>query len=212
MARAVANEQGLTARIVGLNLASGGWLGAARAQALARLSAMGLPSKRDEYWRYTNPSSLIQAGAPEAAVFHAKDQPEAFDTIDRLKLVFVDGQFDAEASDDLSLSGVTIERLATVAQTDIHWARELYGVLEARGQSPVERPLAALCTAFATDGVLIRVTGKAAKPISLIYLHKSNTSDVILHNCIKVEAGAEATLLESGPAGVSPYPHPRPRP
>jgi Fe-S cluster assembly protein SufD len=202
MARAVANEQGLTARIVGLNLASGGWLGAARAQALARLSAMGLPSKRDEYWRYTNPSSLIQAGAPEAAVFHAKDQPEAFDTIDRLKLVFVDGQFDAEASDDLSLSGVTIERLATVAQTDIHWARELYGVLEARGQSPVERPLAALCTAFATDGVLIRVTGKAAKPISLIYLHKSNTSDVILHNCIKVEAGAEATLLESGPAGA----------
>ncbi len=202
LALALAKEQALASRIAGLNLAVGGWLGAARAQALARLSVMGLPIKRDEYWRYTDPTSLTQAQAPAASLFETQDETPAFDAIDCLKLIFVDGVFDAVASDDPTLAGVTIERLAKVATTDIHWARDLYGVLEARGQSPVERPLAAMNTAFATEGVLIRVTGKAAKPISIIYLRKSPSSDVILHHCIKIETGATATILESGPAAA----------
>ena len=124
-----------------------------------------------------------------------------FDGTDRLKIVFVDGVFDAEASDDLSLEGITIERLAD-AQSDLHWAKSLYGVLEERGQTPVLRPLAALNTAFATDGVLIHVKGKTSKPVNLIYRHETKTSDAILHNCVKLEPGAEMTLLENGPAAA----------
>ncbi len=75
---------------------------------------------------------------------------------------------------------------------------------------------------------LIRVTGKAAKPVSLIYLHRDETSDAILHHLIKVEEGAELTVLENGPAaarfnkcmevdvadggGVPPCPRAGPRP
>ena len=95
-----------------------------------------------------------------------------------------------------------LERLAEAGNKDIHWAQGTYGVLEARGQSPVARPFAALNSAFATDGVLIHVTGKAAKPVSLVYVHDSDTSDAILHHCIKLEAGAELTLLENGPAAA----------
>jgi Fe-S cluster assembly protein SufD len=62
--------------------------------------------------------------------------------------------------------------------------------------------LAALNTAFATDGVVIRATGKAAKPISLVYLHADEASDVMLHCVVRVEAGAEVTLLETGPAAA----------
>jgi Fe-S cluster assembly protein SufD len=167
---------------------------------LQRLTGMGLPGKRDEYWRYTDPTDLIVPAAPQAALFDMSDEPMAFDGIDRLKLVFVDGVFDAAASDDPALAGVEITRLGQVP--DLHWARELYGVLEARGQAPVPRPLATLNTAFATEGLLIRVTGKAAKPVNLIYLHESETSDAILHHCVKVEAGAELTLLENGPAAA----------
>ncbi|MEO1306767.1 MAG: SufD family Fe-S cluster assembly protein, partial [Pseudomonadota bacterium] len=43
---------------------------------------------------------------------------------------------------------------------------------------------------------------KAERPVNLIYLHKSETSDAILHHCIKVEAGAELTVLETGPAAA----------
>ncbi|MFP5479010.1 MAG: Fe-S cluster assembly protein SufD [Alphaproteobacteria bacterium] len=203
MALPKVKEDALAARLAALPaVAWKGWLGAARADALARLAAMGLPARRDEYWRYTDPTSLVAAEATPAARFNPGDEVAAFDGIDRLKLVFVDGVFDPAQSDDPTLAGVEIERLAEAGAADIHWAQGLYGVLEARGQSPVQRPLAALNTAHATDGVLIRVTGRAARPVALIYAHESTTSDAMLHHCVKVEAGAELTLLESGPAAA----------
>ena len=187
------------ARLAALDLPEGGWSAASRKAAVARVRAMGLPGARDEYWKYTRPQTLVSAEAPKAAVFDSGETP-VFDEVDRLKVVFVDGVFDAEASDDLSLEGVEIARLADSA--DIHWAQDLYGKLEEAGQTPVERPLAALNTAFATDGLLLRVTGKVSKPINLIYLHRSETSDVMLHHVVKVEEGGDVTILENGPAAA----------
>ncbi len=178
-----------------------GCLAPARAAALARLRETGLPVRRDEYWKYTRPDTLTQPEAPAAALFHPTEAP-VFGEIDRVRLVFVDGVFDSAQSDDPTVAGVTIERLAEVAEADIHWAKDLYGVLEARGQDPVQRPLAALNTAFARDGVVIHATGAAAKPVSLVYLHRNETSDAILHHVIRVESGAELTVLENGPAAA----------
>lgn len=203
MALPKVKEDALAARLAALPAQVGkGWIASARADALARLSAMGLPARRDEYWRYTDPTSLNAPEAPLAHRFDASDEAQPFDGLDRLKIVFVDGVFDPAASDDLTLAGVTIERLAEVGAKDIHWAQGLYGALETRGQTPVARPFAALNTAHATDGVLIHVTGKAAKPVSLIYVHESEVSDAILHHCVKLEPGSELTLLENGPAAA----------
>jgi Fe-S cluster assembly protein SufD len=203
MALPKAMDDALSARLAALARPEArGWLAPARADALARLTAMGLPTRRDEYWRYTNPASLNVADAPAAARFNPGDEAAPFDDLDRLKIVFVDGVFDPEASDDLGLAGVRIERLAQAGAADIHWAQGLYGVLEARGQTPVQRPFAALNSACATDGVLIHVTGRAPKPISLVYVHDSEASDAILHHCVKLDPGAELTLLENGPAAA----------
>ncbi len=177
-----------------------GWSTPAREDAMTRFHAMGVPHRRDEYWRFTNPGDLIAPEAPEAAVFRSGDRM-VFDAVDRLRLVFVDGVFDAAASDDPVLAGVEILRLADAEDAGA-WARDLYGTLERRGQSPVARPLAALNTAAATDGLLIRATGRAARPVSLIYHHADPHSDAILHHLIRVEAGAELTLLENGPAAA----------
>ncbi|MFW5678420.1 MAG: SufB/SufD family protein [Rhodosalinus sp.] len=191
----------LDARLATLTLPSDGWPRAAREAALARLRGMGLPGPRDEYWRFTRPDSLNAPEPAEAATFDTDEAP-MFDAFDRLRIVFVDGVFDPDASDDLSLEGIEIERLAEAGRADLHWARDLYGTLETRGQSPVPRPLAALNTAFAADGVLIRVTGTPSKPVSLIYQHRSTTSDAYLHHCVKLEQGARFTLLENGPAAA----------
>ena len=187
-------------RIASHAMPQGGWSEAARRDALARLRAMGLPDRRDEYWKYTRPDTLVQAEPIPAALFDGEEEP-VFGAIDRLRIVFVDGVFDADASDDLALEGVRIERLAE-ACADIHWARDLYGVLETRGQKPVARPLAALNTAFAADGVLLHVTGKVSKPINLQYFHRDESSDAILHHVIRVDAGAEVTVVENGPAAA----------
>jgi Fe-S cluster assembly protein SufD len=202
MAVAKVKADTLAARIAGLTFDGAGWLGAARKGALSRLTAMGMPVKRDEYWRYTDPGSLTAADVQPADIFESGTDSMVFDAIDRVKLVFVDGVFDSAASDDPALGGVEILMLDAARTADIHWAKDLYGVLETRGQTPVERPLAALNSAFATDGVLIRATGRGEKPVSLIYHHKSEVSDAIVHHCIKVDAGAEVTILENGPGAA----------
>jgi Fe-S cluster assembly protein SufD len=204
MAAPQAKIDATEARLAGLAMPAGeaAWAGDVRGAALARVRQMGLPGRRDEYWKFTDPSTLVQPEAPEAALFDPGSEAPLYDGIDRLKIVFIDGVFDAEASDDLTLEGVTIERLAEVMARDIHWAKDFYGSLEARGQSPVPRPLAALNSAFATDGVVIHATGKVEKPISLIYLHRDPKSDAILHHLVKVDAGAEVTVLENGPAAA----------
>ena len=190
------------ARLAMLDLPDGvGWITEARTAAVNRVQAMGLPHGRDEYWKFTKPDTLVQPEPATAALFHNDEGPLWADMA-RLKIVVVEGVFDADASDDLALEGMEIERLADVARKDIHWAKDLFGVLETRGQTPVDRPLAALNTAFAQDGVVIRVTGRVIRPINLIYLHKSDSSDVMMRHCIKVEDGAEMTLLETGPAAA----------
>ncbi|HBT02159.1 MAG TPA: Fe-S cluster assembly protein SufD [Citreicella sp.] len=199
MALPQAKQTATEARLAALSLPEGGWSGPARAEALDRVRAMGLPGARDEYWKYTRPDTLVAAEAPVAKVV-ADDEVPLFDGTDRLSIVFVNGVFDAEASDDLTLEGLTIDRLADAP--DIHWAKDLYGRLETHGQTPVQRPLAALNTAFASDGLLIRVTGKVAKPVNLIYRHADERSDVILHHVVKVEEGGDVTLLENGPAAA----------
>jgi Fe-S cluster assembly protein SufD len=234
-ARPGPRREATEARLAALALPpGGGWLDRARQAALQRLAEMGLPLRRDEYWRFTDPAALNAPGAapspaagrgggeaavaardgggatfaaPEdvaAAAFAApEDVPAAaFAAAGALRLVFVDGRFDAAASDPLALDGVAIERLAEAAGREGHWAQGLFGALEAEGQSPIARPFAALNTAFAPDGVLIRATGRTARPVHIVHRQRAPTSDAILHHVVRVEPGASLTLLESGPAAA----------
>jgi Fe-S cluster assembly protein SufD len=177
------------------------WATAARARAAQALRAEGAPGRRDEYWRFTDPSSLASLPAPAAEVFKVEG-PMVFDGIDRLRLVFVDGVFAPELSDPLELAGVEIQPLAAALRSDIHWARDVFGALEARGQRPVARPFAALNTARAAEGFAIRATGRAAKPVSFVYLHRAETSDALIRHVIRLDPGADLTLLENGPAAA----------
>ena len=206
MARAALKQQkadATEARLAGLSLPGGeaGWARDARQAALERVRTMGLPHRRDEYWKFTDPASLTRPEPIPAALFDAAETP-LFDGVDRLRITFVDGVFDPGASDDLSLEGIEVDRLSDAVARDIHWARDVFGVIEAGSHDRVDRPLAAWNTAFASDGICIRVTGRPSKPVHVRYIHKSESSDAILHHCIKVEPGAEMTLLENGPAAA----------
>ncbi len=202
MALAQSKQDATQARIGALTLPEvSGWSRTTREDALNRLTAMGLPGARDEYWRFTRPEALNAPEAPYAAIFDANETP-VFDQLDRIRIVFRDGVFDAEASDDLSEANLEIDRLSDAETSDIHWAKGLYGVLEAAGQKPVQRPFAALNTAFASDGFVIRATGQVARPVHLCYLHEKTDSDAILHFVVRVDPGASLTLLENGPAAA----------
>lgn len=202
-ARRVARLQGTAEWLSHLTLPEGGgWLRRAREAALDRLRGIGLPERRDEYWRFTSPAPFLTEAAAPAEVFEITDEAIVFSGIDRLKIVFVDGVFDADASDDLAAEGLEISRLSEAGKADIHWAQDIYGVLEARGQEPVARPLAALNAAMASDGVLIRATGRVSRPVSLIYRRCHQSAEAVLRHVIRIEPGAEMTLLENGPVAA----------
>lgn len=177
-----------------------GWAREARARAEACVAAEGLPGRRDEYWRFTNPEPLTAAAAPGGAPAAGNDDP--FAEVDRLRLVFVDGVFVPGLSDAPEAAGVEIQPLGQALAADIHWAREVFGRLEAEGQDPVARVLLALNTARATAGVAIRATAAAARPVAIEYRHTAAGSDALVHHVVRVEAGAALTLLENGRAGA----------
>ena len=173
------------------------WAENARRAARARMLALGAAGRRDEYWRYTNPAVLNAPEAPEAEILQLDEAP-VFDGFDKLLITFVDGVYQPDLSDDLSGEGLEVSLLDEALDMDIHWAGELFGVLEAKGQHPVPRPFAALNTALAGQGVVIRATGKVSRPVALRYCRSELRSDVLIHHVIRVEAGAELTILENG--------------
>jgi Fe-S cluster assembly protein SufD len=109
-----------------------------------------------------------------------------FDGIDRLRLVFVDGVFDAAASDDLALEGCRSTRCPPPI-TGRPLGRRLYGTLETSGRTG-GASLRGAEHAGARDGVLIRVTGKPARP-STSSTAAPRRADVYFHHVIRLEPG-----------------------
>lgn len=179
----------------------GAWSKAARKAALARVQQMGAPNRRDEYWKFTDPTGLTAAQSNEAAPLRTEES-QVFSDVDCLTITFVDGIYAPDRSDDLSEEGLTLEVLSDAMDSDIHWVESVYGVLENRGQDPVARPLAALNTAVASQGLVLHVTGKVKRPVAFYYVHENATSDAVIHHVVKLEAGASVSVLESGPGAA----------
>ncbi|MDE2788937.1 MAG: Fe-S cluster assembly protein SufD [Paracoccaceae bacterium] len=191
-----------------------GWHGLARRDALNRLRTMGLPVPRDEYWRFSGPGPLIwpiEGTSPETTrppvdctmPLHASAAVRSvFQETDCLRMVFIDGVFSPDRSDDLVMANVDIVPLSEAMALDIHWSRDLFGKLEADGQSPIARPLAALNTAVARNGFVMDVHGQVPKPVCMVYLRETDQSEAIIHSLVKIRKGASVTLLENGPGAA----------
>jgi len=181
--------------------AGGRWITGLRQAALERLHDMGLPSRRDEYWRTTRPEAFAGTDVIAAAVLQS-DEATVFASSDNLNVVFVDGVLDLAASDDLTGENLEITPLSVASARDIHWAKETYSKLEARGQDPVERPFAALNSALATEGLIIRATGPVSRPLCIQYVRLNPAADAMIHHVIKLEKGSDLTVLEGGAAAA----------
>ena len=70
-----------------LSNANAGWSHEARKSALSRLENIGLPSNRDEYWKYTNPAELLTGNLNVSSV-DGLEHANVFSEIELLKIVF----------------------------------------------------------------------------------------------------------------------------
>ena len=172
-----------------------------RAAAFERFSAVGLPHRRIEEWKYTDLRALMRDAKPlaipadAAAKARAKEAGALLADIGSRRLVFVDGAFAPELSDLAAPeTGLAIRPMAqALAQNDA--LTKHVGKVFATDDVAV-----ALNTAFMGDGVVIHVAAGAAveRPIHLVFAASGDKPAALFtRSLIVIEKGARAMIVES---------------
>jgi Fe-S cluster assembly protein SufD len=182
------------------------WLGDARRAAISRFAEIGFPGPKNEDWKYTGTTPLL------ASPFHSALGTEqlAYDRdhverriaavaipADAVRLVFVDGVFDAALSGEIAASrGVLARDLAAdMVATDSIAATRL-----GRGFDVGAHGFAALNSAFAEDGAVVRIgAGHAAsRPIHVVCFATGGETPKLATTraLIVCEQDSSATVIE----------------
>ncbi|MGI9248838.1 MAG: Fe-S cluster assembly protein SufD [Woeseiaceae bacterium] len=161
----------------------------ARQAALAHLDEHGLPTLRDEDWKYTDLSPLVDisnrwltAGGQQQSPVVQNDAVEAIvNSIDATWLVIANGAIDDRFFGISTDNGVELSRFS-----------------DAPSPFAMERPLADLNTALLQDGLRVRVTGSLARPVGILVIDRAGASAAVAQACvdIEVEPGASAEFIE----------------
>src|SRR4051794_5089029 len=148
---------------------------ALREDAFQRFESEGLPHRRIEDWKYTDLRALMRdakplASPPDAqAKARGKTAGAIVSGVQGHRIVFVDGTYVAELSDQALEAGVTITSLAAgLARGD-----SVDSLFAENAGASISDPALELNTAFMADGALVHVARGAtvAKPIHLVFVH-----------------------------------------
>lgn len=183
-------------------------LGAVRRRAAATYRARGLPTRRDESWRYTDLKRLRQIDLRRATGADVT-APRAGQALARLpklcaataaRLVFVNGGYRADLSSLAAVpAGVRVRPLAEAIADD---PANVVGALEAdHGAAAAELPLIALNTALFADGTLIEVAdgcGAAGDEaaIELVSIGDGTAVASALRHVVRVGTGGRLAIIE----------------
>jgi Fe-S cluster assembly protein SufD len=170
------------------------WLRDLRAQAIERVRQLGLPTIRNERWKYTNLSSLAAAAFEPATAAPSSTSPGPLPAaIGGCRAVFVDGLYRAELSTGALPRGIALASLAKMLRENPGQARTLFGEPDAGADS-----MASLNLAFARDGYVIELAPGAVieTPVELLHLTMSAAA-YHTRNVIVAAPGSSATLIET---------------
>lgn len=184
------------------------WLRRRRRLSLQRFAELGIPTLRDEEWKYTNLSALAKApfhtidtSAPAANAVHLDNLQHDGLTpadADSIRLVFVDGRYQAELSQlDAPANGIKVGNLAALLGKG-GFAGE--GALTQLAGFD-DHALVALNTALFTDGAYVAIGDRTVveKPIHLVFLTTAAEPDTLCCPRTLVIAGREskAAIIET---------------
>jgi len=176
------------------------WLDDLRSRGAAKFASLGIPTVRDEEWRFTNASALGTIDfVPAGAISGAAERLNGFPYPDApVRLVIVNGRFDTTLSRMKGLpSGVHAGSLAVALRDHADVVQRYFGQLA----DFTSRSFAALNTAFVQDGAFIHLAEGAVvdTPIHVIFVSGADGSTVMAHPRTLIVAGAnaEAKIIES---------------
>jgi Fe-S cluster assembly protein SufD len=180
-----------------------GWLQALRQAGLERFRQSGLPSGKEEDWRFNNLAPLTGTDfrlvpADVSGVRAESLRPYLFAIPGVSTLVFVNGRYAPGLSNLAAIpAGVTVKNLAgaIASHGDLlsgHLGR--YASLEQGG-------FTALNTAFVKDGLFVHVRGgiDAGAPVHAVFVTDGRAEGAATHprNLLLLERGARAAVIES---------------
>ena len=180
------------------------WLRAARRQAIDRFAERGLPTPRDEDWKYTSLAPLLDAQlSPLTDECDDRDDLveeliEPFHENDRRwsRLVFVNGRYSAKLSRIGALPGGA--RLGSLAEALITDAAMLERHLTTAPIADAAGAFARLNDAFWRDGALLVVPAGVAlaEPLEVLYV-ATGTGSGVDHprSLVMLEQESQATFL-----------------
>ena len=158
-------------------------------------AASGVPTPKNEDWRFTNLKML--ASTPHELAGPATADISPWRIADSHRLVFANGRYSAELSDVGELpEGVTISPLAVALSGGVERAAFALG----KGVDLTNHPFAALNTANFLDGAFIHLSRGAVveKPIHLIFVTVGSDRPTwsAPRTMISADSTSQATIVE----------------
>jgi Fe-S cluster assembly protein SufD len=181
------------------------WLHNKRSEAYDLFQRLGLPTTRDEEWKYTSLAGIERAELDTSTTevsLPALANIDSFDCAYAHKLVFVDGRFNASLSILREPQpGVTLMPLAQAVTLSQPATSEFMGRLDGNNEA-----LAAFNTALWRDGLYLDIA-RGARLTRPLIIHCISTSGrlVPIRHLFILGEGAQATVIEhyqSAQAGV----------
>jgi Fe-S cluster assembly protein SufD len=183
-----------------------------RRNGLERFKSLGLPTQKQEEWRFINLAPLAGAhfSLPAGAAVDASDILASAESYGLLGLtpvlfVFVNGHYRADLSNTAELpSTITVKALSEGGSAD-ETTQKYLGKLAVDDQ----HPFVALSDALFTDGLMVHVPANTVvtTPMQVLYLTTETDAPVITSPrlLLVAEKSSQVTLLESfiGPEDVA---------
>ena len=178
------------------------WVHPLREEARDQLAATGLPTTKDEAWRFTNVAPLTRvpfqlAARPGREVALDEIARFALGVPDVCRMVFVDGLFAPELSQVWCIpEEVTAMPLDAAMREVPDMVRpHLGGVVNTR-----KHPFAALNTAFVRHGAFVSIPDgfTLPNPLYILFVSTGGVGPTVTHPRVLIVAGAgsEATIVE----------------
>jgi Fe-S cluster assembly protein SufD len=176
------------------------WLEDLRARGAARFAALGIPTVRDEEWRFTNVAPIGAVDfQPAGQISGMADRLNSVAYVDKaVRLVVVNGRFDPTLSRLKGLpNGVHAGSLATALTDHADVVQRYFGQLADINT----RSFTALNTAFVQDGAFVHVPEGIAVdgPIHIVFVTGGEGAHVMAHprTLVVAGAGSQVTVVET---------------
>jgi len=177
------------------------WIRPKRLAAMERLSEVGLPTNKNEEWRFTNIAAIRNTAfelSGNGSTVSSQDVKNAsIPGLAGTQLVFVDGRYDQTQSTCLSLpEGVQVMTLTDAMAQKQEVVESHFGKLA----DEQDHPFTAMNTALAHEGVVVLVKADAVvdEPIYVLNLSTAHDKPLLsnVRNLVIVETGGSVTIIE----------------